>query len=285
MTEVKRATIPHLGRFYAEDPGPPYILFDVYPQDRGDSPDFADAEESDVDGDGDADVVGGILKAMDGTGWGRKNCDWTIRNAGRIRGLVGLYHFLQASENPKDQADAYLWVRDQVIKAVPDIRDRLIVPIVDVERGGERSANYMATASQWVDATSKWTEVVRAATGLGVMLYGRGAMRDLYITSKMGCDRVWLPAYTGEMVLNGITYINGESKAIATTEWTRADVKLWQDYGDGSGANKRLPNAILGLGKIDMSVYVGQKPGATINGVRTYVDTQAWMDVKRDLCE
>lgn len=284
MTEVKRATIPHLGRFYAEDPGPPYVLFDCYPQDRGESPDFADAEETDVDGDGDADVIGGVLKFMDGTGWGKDNCDWAIRNAQRIRGLVGGYHMFQASQPWEAQADAYLWVREEVLKKADETMDggmidRLMVAIVDVERGGERSLNYHATAQQWVDGVTPWANKVAAATGHGVMLYGRGAMRDLYITSKMGCDRVWCPAYTANMALNGITFINGETRTILPEkmEWKRKDVVLWQDVGDGTTANRRMPCAILGLGKIDTSIAVGPDTddgtGVTFAQVRTNLCT------------
>ena len=63
-----------------------------------------------------------------------------------------------------------------------------IVPIVDVERGGERNPNQRATAQQVIDCTSAWVNKVKETTGPPVCLYGRGAMRDLSITSKMGCE-------------------------------------------------------------------------------------------------
>lgn len=266
MTAIP-ATIARTGRFYNEDPGEPYVLFDCYPQDRGESPDFADAELSDVDGDGDADVVGGILKAMDGLGWGKYNCDWAIQNASRILGLVGLYHYFQAQQDPVGQADAYHWVRAEAIKKTPSLEGRLIIPIVDVESGSERSSNARASKAQWEDGVSKFNERMFQLEGRRTMLYGRGTMRDQGITSKMGCSSVWLPAYTSVMELNGITHIENRWLSVKETDWKLEDVVLWQAFGDGSGLYSKLPNSILGLGKIDLSVHVNGKQPPTMQSL------------------
>ncbi len=221
----------------AEDPGPPYILYDVYPFDRGPLPDFADADATDTDGDGTSNVVGGILKCTDGIAYGYTS--WFLANWKRLSGLRGAYHYLQFGEDPIAQADFYL----RIMALAGGFDDRAIMPIVDVEFGGERAANRRASKQQIIDCASRWSAHVKARTGRRVMLYGRGAMRDLGIVDKMGCDCVWNPSYTASPSMHGLE------------AWTIDDVVLWQGSGDGVSAWK-LPHELNGLGKIDISVYV-----------------------------
>ena len=86
--------------------------------------------------------------------------------------------------------------------------------------------------------------------GRQVMLYGRGAMRDLGINDRMGCSRVWNPAYTATMVRHGLE------------AWDLEDIVLWQYCGDGSAAIASLPHSVPGFGACDISVFVkgAQKP-------------------------
>ena len=93
-------------------------------------------------------------------------------------------------------------------------------------------------------------------SGKRPLLYGRGAMRDLGIRSKMGCVGVWNPGYTAEMPMAGLE------------AWTLDDVVMWQYAGDGSGDASRhmlpLKSPIGG----DCSVYVQGREKPTWSGLR-----------------
>lgn len=236
----------------AEDPGAPYLFFDAYPLDRGERPDFAGAMTHDADRDGDADVRGGILKATDGVAYGYTA--WFRDNFARLDGIRGAYHFLQFGSPGGSQAEFYV----RTVEAAGGWDDRTIMPIVDVELGGERHPNRRASGQQIIECTSRFAERAKALTGRRVMLYGRGAMRDLGIVDKMGCDCVWNPSYTARMTMHGLE------------AWTVDDVVLWQYGGDGTGdaTVHRLPLAITGLGKIDLSVYVDGARPATMQSLR-----------------
>ncbi len=244
-----------------EDPGGPYLLFDLYPFDLGPLPDFTVPARSDADGDGDADFVGGILKATQGTAYGYTA--WFVDNFKRLRvaggdrygssWFRGAYHYLEFTQDPIKQADFYL----SVIDKAGGWDDGCIVPIVDVEFGGERSANRRATTAQIIDSTTAFADRCRAVTGRRVMLYGRGAMRDRSIRSKMGCDLVWNAAYTATMVTNGLV---GELPDGHEAPWTIDDIALWQYSGDGTGDARKhkLPLTITGFGhgKVDVSAFI-----------------------------
>lgn len=250
----------------AEDPGPPYLLFDLYPFDLGPLPAFDAAAAFDADDDGDADIRGGILKATDGvaygyTSWFVENFKRMIETAGDNRGkstFLGAYHYTQFFEDGVQQAEFYL----RILEAAGWTPGVDIVPIVDVEFGGERAANHRATTPQIIDVVSAFAERCIQITGRGCMLYGRGTMRDRSIESRMGCDRVWNPAYTATMVTNGLcgTLPNGRA-----APWSVDDVVLWQYGGDGTGDTRvhKLPIEVRGFGhgKVDISVYVdGARP-------------------------
>ncbi len=89
-----------------------------------------------------------------------------------------------------------------------------------------------------------------------MILYGRGAMRDLGINDKMGCDLVWNPAYTAQMVTHGL-----EAFALE-------DIVLWQYCGDGTAAIKTLPSTVPGFGPCDLSVFVKGAQAPTLQMVR-----------------
>lgn len=234
--------------------GAPFLVVDLYPLDLDDPrtpqidiPPFDKIAAS-------PHVAGAILKASEGLAWPDAYRAWTkasLKAARRPGWLVGAYHYLQAGLDGAKQADFYV---DACARSGLDLANDqdAIVPIVDVELGGERSANRRASASQFVTCASAFAERARKLTGRGVMLYGRGAMRDLAIVDRMGCDRVWNPSYTPTMALSGISAVDGRPGP-----WAPSDVVLWQYGGDGVGVDRahHLPLATAGL-KIDVSVHV-----------------------------
>lgn len=256
-----------------DTPGPPFLFTDLYPLDLDDprTPQLDDPDWSFALSD--IRLRGAILKAWDGVSYGEKYSDWFVRNfkklvdlyrdeRGRTR-FAGGYLYAQFSRDPVRQADAYV----AALESAGWTAGVDVVPVVDVEGGGERSANRRATRQQVVDCVSKIVERVRERTGTGVMLYGRGLMRDLSIGSRMGCDRVWNPSYTERMVTNGLTGVlpNGND-----APWALEDIKLWQYGGDGVGDADvhHLPLSLVGLGKVDVSVFVAGDKRPTIQMVR-----------------
>lgn len=193
-------------------------------------------------------IVGVIIKATQATNYAPA---WFVKHWPRVRDVArarygdtwfrGCYHFLDFRVDGTKQADFFL---DHVERA-GGWGDGDIHPIVDVELGGP---NGSATAAQVIECTTAFARRVKERSGRKVILYGRGAMRDLGIRDRMGCDAVWNPAYTREMVTNGLT-----------PAWSLDDVVLWQYAGDGAGdASKHgLPLTIPGFPtNMDMSVFV-----------------------------
>lgn len=254
-----------------EDPGQPYLIGDLYPLDLDDprtpqiedpafEPAFADPR-----------LRGMILKAWDGTNYLPAYSDWFVRNfralaelLGPDRGIgrfIGGYLYAQLLEDPEQQASCYL---AQLQAAGWGSQD--IVPIVDVEGGGERAANRKASRQQVIDCVSKISDWLHVRTGRGIMLYGRSLMRDLVVANKMGCDRVWNPSYTRLMITNGLVTINGVPGL-----WSLDDIVLWQYGGDGVGdaSAHKLPLSLTGLGKVDVSVAVCGEATPTLAKVRS----------------
>jgi GH25 family lysozyme M1 (1,4-beta-N-acetylmuramidase) len=244
-------------------PNQPFLFVDLYPFDLDDprtkvleDPPWSRALAH-------PELAGVILKATDGlayrfASWFARNFAELVRLLGDRRGrsvLLGGYHYLQFQQNGRAQAEYYLRTMIAAGWGADDI-----VPIVDVEFGKGPTQNQQASTQQIIETTSAFADRCREMTGRGVMLYGRGAMRDRSIASRMGCDRVWDPSYTPRLVLNGIagTLPDGHE-----APWTIDDVVLWQYGGDGDGDARvhHLPLELSGFGKVDMSVYVdGARP-------------------------
>jgi GH25 family lysozyme M1 (1,4-beta-N-acetylmuramidase) len=233
----------------AEDPGGPYLFVDLYPFDLGPMPPWEAAIRNPL-------IYGAILKATDGvaysyTAWFHQNFTrlaWLARDRRGSSFFIGGYHYLQFALDGAQQAAAYLGVMKMA-----GWGERDIVPIVDVEFGGERAANRRASTQQIIDCVSAFAERVKVATGRRVMLYGRSVMRDRKIFSKMGCDQVWNPAYTPRMVVNGLTVVDEKPGP-----WKLDDIVMWQHVGDGVGDAHvhHLPLELVGFGKVDMSVAI-----------------------------
>ncbi|MDQ1446832.1 MAG: lysozyme [Acidimicrobiaceae bacterium] len=253
-----------------EDPGPPYLLFDLYPFDL-DNPHTPRIEDPPFERVVEAGPpwCGGILKATDGTRY--NDAGWFVRNFDRLRTVAsqryasswfrGAYHYLQFAQDPATQADAYV----NTVERAGGWDAGTIMPIVDVEFGPERAPNHRANTQQIIDCCAAFAERCRDRTGRRVMLYGRGVMRDRSIVSKMGCDRVWNPSYTAHMVTNGLCTVDGKPGP-----WAIEDIAIWQYGGDGTGdaSQHKLPLAVPGLGRIDVSVHVNGAQKPTLHSLR-----------------
>lgn len=239
------------------DPGQPYLFVDLYSGDDGRlvgrQPDWKTLA-------GTKNYCGAILKAWDGIhfndgGWFKRH--WpAVRDAGGANygqsWFRGAYLFLEFQQSGADQADAYL----AAVDAAGGWGGGDILPIIDVEQGGAGHRNRSASKQQVIDCVTACAARVREQTGRRVILYGRGAMRDLGIADKMGCDLVWNPAYTAAMVVHGL-----EAFALE-------DIVLWQYCGDGQAAIKTLPNSVAGFGPCDLSVFVKGAQTPTLQMVR-----------------
>jgi GH25 family lysozyme M1 (1,4-beta-N-acetylmuramidase) len=241
---------------------PPYLFVDLYPLDVGPAPRWSVLAQT-------PHIAGAIIKATQGTTY--PFTSWFTANWSRLRffggarygemWFRGAYHFLVFGRDGAAQADYYL----HTIEKAGGWDSGDMIPIVDVELGGERNPNRNASSQQIIDCTSAWVERVKLNTGRRVMLYGRGAMRDLAISSKMGCDVVWNPSYTRRMATNGLVALNG-----APGPWKLDDIALWQYGGDGVGDNALhgLPLEINGFGAVDVSVYIDGGRATTLDSLR-----------------
>lgn len=224
------------------DPGPPYLFVDLYAQDLGAHPPWTVLATT-------PHYFGAIIKATEGTSYAPQ---WFADNWRSLRNVVpgrygstwfrGCYHFLRLLEDGGKQAEFYL----RAVDGAGGWGSGDLLSIVDVELGGERNPNRRASANQIVDCTSAFAEHIKKVTGRRVILYGRGAMRDLGIRSRMGCDVVWNPSYTATMRMSGLE------------AWTLDDVALWQFGGDGVGdaSVHHLPLKVPGFGAVDVSVFI-----------------------------
>ncbi len=148
---------------------------------------------TDVDGDGDADFRGGILKATDGVPHGytvvRDELQADDRGRRRPARQVAVRRRIPLPPvlSGRPQADYYLGV----LKKAGWIPGVDIVSIVDVEFGGERASNHYPETTRTIDVTTAFADRCREVTGRGVMLSGRGVMRDRGIaqSKKFSWDR------------------------------------------------------------------------------------------------
>jgi len=193
----------------------------------------------------DPTYVGAILKCTQGiaypTAWFHQQWSALRAAAGDRYGasfVRGAYHFLMFDDDPVRQATYYL----DTVAAAGGWDHGDLIPIVDVERA---DGNEHATAAQVTACVTAFVAEVAKATGQDVMIYGRGAMRDLHITSTFGAQWLWNPGYTATM------------PSAAEQGWPDDTVALWQ-YTDGThGDAPGLPRETPGLGAVDASVYRG----------------------------
>jgi Glycosyl hydrolases family 25 len=236
-----------------DDIGPPYLIVDQYSGDSGMNPPWATLVNR-------PEFYGAIIKAWEGPrfndgGWFAHN--WpAVKDAGGSRygtsWFRGAYLFLKFNTSGADQAAAYL-------KAIDDAGgwdSGDIMPIVDVELGGPTNSNRQASKQQVIDCVGECAQALKSELDCRVMLYGRGAMRDLGIVDKMGCDVVWNPSYTQRMVRNGLDAFELE------------EIVLWQYCGDNVGYLAGYPTKVSGFNKIDISVFIKGAQSPTLDDVR-----------------
>jgi GH25 family lysozyme M1 (1,4-beta-N-acetylmuramidase) len=216
----------------------------------GDIPDMGQAQWATLTKD--PRFIGGIIKATeglyyDGGTWFQRN--WkALQGAKSYGGFLfrGCYHYLKFNYDGAKQAEFYLRAAEKAGGFLPGD----FLPTVDVERGGEGNSNRNATRQQVIDCVSAFSEATKERTGRPVCLYGNGTMRDLGISSRMGCDYLWLPRYTD--TLPRVTY--------ERAGWDLSHLFAWQYCGDGQGYLKGYPTETP-IGKVDISVLT--LPGGT----------------------
>lgn len=248
--DLSHALSAHPGRLVT-DPGPPYLGIDLYPLDFDDPKTPRVLESPPWDRLlGDPRVFYVWLKGMDGTSW--LFSQWAIDNWRAIERLVGdrlgqsfllgLYSFLQLTRDGALQAER-LW---QVMLGCGWTEGRDKLPCGDVESGGPSHPNRTASRGQVIDCASAFAERMTQLCGRRPILYGRGMMRDLGITSKMGFDRCSNASYTRLMQTRG--YV---------PPFALDEIVEWQYGGDGVGdaAVHGLPLKIDGHG-IDLAVAI-----------------------------
>ena len=230
------------------------LIIDVYSLDLGGKPKWEALAAA-------PNFVGAILKATEGLAF---DTSWLNKNWRRVKDVAadrygttwfrGAYHFLKFNKDGRDQADFYLKAIDEA--GGFDVGD--IIPIVDVELGNDgitpdekgrlhpRNSNWDASAQQIIDCTSAWADRVTTRTGMEVMLYGNGAMRDKGIKDRMNCDWLWIPRYTA--TLPKIMY--------ERAGWSLDRVAMWQYKGGSDGVLAGYPNEVPGFGRVDTSVIL-----------------------------
>lgn len=221
------------------------LIIDVYAGDLGGNPKWSVLAELGTP------WHGAVIKATEGASYGPAWFDTNWRQLKHIAPdrygvdwFRGAYHFLKFNVGGVAQADFYL--RRVEKSGGWDVGD--LWPIVDVELGGEKNSNQLASAQQIIDCTTAWAERVRAATGRKVMLYGNGAMRDKHITTRMGCDYLWCPRYTETL----------PREIYERAGWTEDELVMWQYSGDGHAVLAGYPDSPPGFGACDVSVLVAK---------------------------
>ncbi len=196
----------------------------------------------------DAGYAGAIIKATEGLYYSGKNWfpgQWRAihdRDGYGDTWFRGCYHFLKFNQDGAAQADYYL----QTVEDSGGWDKGDLWPIVDVELGSDGNSNRSATAAQVIECTSAFAGRVASVTGRQVMLYGNGAMRDLSISDRMGCDWLWCPRYTATL----------PSNIYERAGWSIDQLAMWQYAGDGSGFLTNYPTSTPDGKKIDHSALV-----------------------------
>ncbi len=197
---------------------------------------------------------GAILKATEGTyyhpPWFKHN--WQlVRSVGLTSGRYdtdtsdwfrGAYHFLKFNQDGVKQADFYL----AAVEAAGgwDVGD--FWPVVDVELGGEKNSNQLASKQQIVDVTTAFAHRCTEILGRKVVLYGNGAMHERGITDRMGCSYLWPARYTETL----------PKRVYEDIGWSLETLLLWQFCGDGVAKLAGYPHEVPGFGKVDISALV-----------------------------
>jgi GH25 family lysozyme M1 (1,4-beta-N-acetylmuramidase) len=224
------------------------------------------------------EVVGCVVKASEGVGWGPTNEAWFKRSWQKVREVAGArygsdffrgcYHFLLISVDGTKQADYFC---DQV-DAAGGWGDGDLMPWVDIEEGGQghwapqkletiTDPTLRKTLSDQVTAcATAFISRFKSRTGLRIAVYGRGVFRDLQMTNcKFGSDSAVNPAYTQTMP-------RMEQYGVPLD-----DISLWQLQGTGNGnqaVSPGFPSVFPGWGAMDYSVYIDGPRKTTLKTLR-----------------
>jgi len=251
-----------------------FIITDIFPGDLGPNPPFESLPGLVVNG---KEVVGCVIKASQGTGWGKRNETWFQRNWPKIRDVAGArygvdffrgcYHFLVLSGDGAKQADYFC---DQV-KAAGGFDKGDLMPWVDVEEGGQgkwapqkletiKDADLRKRLAHDVTTcTTAFVERFKKRTGLRIAVYGRGIFRDLHMTEcTFGAESNVNPAYTTTMP-------RMEKYGVPLER-----ISLWQLCGDGTVAARGFPSTLTGWGKEDYSVFIDGPNKTTLKSLREH---------------
>jgi GH25 family lysozyme M1 (1,4-beta-N-acetylmuramidase) len=250
-----------------------FIVPDIYPGDFKGDPPFHLLPGLTVDG---KEVVGCVVKASQGTGWGRQNEDWFKRSwkavlqaSGSRYGVDffrGCYHYLQFSVDGAKQADYFC----DLVDAAGGWGAGDLMPWVDIEEADQGSwasqklekiadASLRKRLAGEVSAcATAFIQRLKARTGLRVAVYGRGVFRDLQMTScKFGSDSAVNPAYTASLPPMDKYGVSLD------------DISLWQLSGDTGPVLAGYPNALPGWGTHDYSVYIDGPRKTSLKTLRT----------------
>jgi GH25 family lysozyme M1 (1,4-beta-N-acetylmuramidase) len=216
------------------------LICDLYAGDLGGRPDILKLASAG------APWHGLIVKASEGNyypggEWFR--CAWRqTRDLGSFRysndWFRGCYHYAIFALDGAAQADYYLRVVESAGGWASDLP-----PIVDVERAGQRTP---PTKAQVEDCIGAFSSRIKTLLGRPTILYGGSLLRDLGITSHMGCSYLWIPRYAATLPASAYTDIG----------WTLSDTLLWQYCGDGEAYLAGYPSWSP-MGRCDVSATIG----------------------------
>ena len=159
----------------------------------------------------------------------------------------GAYGYYVVGDDPVQQADLAL---DQIdVAGGWDVGDLSLG--VDIESGEQPDK---ITAAQVVDGLSAFSDRVFQRTGERPILYGGSLIRQLGITSRMGCQYLWIPEWDDEA---GPGQGRLDWNLVTQMGWDIDSTLLWQDVGDGSNtAPKGYPHVTPVGGNLDISTMV-----------------------------
>ena len=252
-----------------------FLIPDIYPLDLGPNPPFNVLPGLVASG---KEVVGCVVKASQGVGWGKSNEAWFQRAWQQLRDVAGdrygidffrgCYHYLELAGDGAAQADYFC----DLVDAAGGWDTGDLMPWVDLEEGkpGSQFPSVHVRFETITDAglrrqladqvTASATAFItrfKARTGLRIAVYGRGIFRDLHMTScKFGSDASVNPAYTAIMP-------RMEQYGVPLD-----DIILWQLNGDGTVATPGFPSALPGWGATDYSVYIDGPRKTTLKSLR-----------------
>lgn len=235
-----------------------FIIVDMYPYNFDGKPNMPALARRDPGAD--HEYVGAILKASEGSHDLHLKAgatpyqtlsEWLIAQAAAFKlaggdrygddWFLGFYHFLRFYENGATQGTLYV----KTVEKTGGWDRGTIRPIVDVELGGISNPNHHASAQQVIDCACAFVERVKQLSGIDVIRYGRGALRDLKITHTFGTVGDWNASYTTKMHTTGLI-----------PPGTLKGIHLWQ-YSDGNeGGPPGYPRRKEGFGKCDHSVFI-----------------------------